>query len=147
MQIAVIRSQQSLFSIQLFKILPSLIAAPTGKEENERIISVVMKRHWSEKTREVVFEAKKDSSIKSTSLGENANVTNNKNYQCPQSSQDADWPSTVSVTDSVDDDVPYLDHLMAVLYPMSAKLAKIELKNGEIIKWAGSPSTLVMPFS
>ena len=35
MQIAVIRSQQFLFSIQLFKILPSLIAAPTRKEENE----------------------------------------------------------------------------------------------------------------
>ena len=32
----------------------------------------------------------------------------------------------------MDDDVPYLDHLPAVLYPMSAKLAKIELKNGEV---------------
>ena len=59
MKIAVIPSQQILFSIQLFEILPSLIAAPTGKEENERIISVVMKRHWSEKTNEVVCEAKK----------------------------------------------------------------------------------------
>ena len=78
------------------------------------------------------MRGKKDSPIEWTSWDENANVRITKIINAIKAVETADWSSTVPITDSVDDDVPYLDHLLAVLYPMSAKLAKIELKNGEI---------------
>ena len=78
------------------------------------------------------MRGKKDSPIEWTSWDENANVRITKIINAIKAVETADWSSTVPITDSVDDDVPYLEHLLAVLYPMSAKLAKIELKNGEI---------------
>ena len=56
-----------------------------------------MKRHWSvaaSMAEKKVTELRKAQSFPD----ENANFSNEKNFQCPQSSQEQEWPSTVPVS-------------------------------------------------